>query len=590
VAGSHELPQETPQHRKVAGLRDLTGSVSRDGRYYAFTNWQSSQLGIKDLGSGEDRYIVTPESDQEYPYAPKFAPDGRRIAYVWSNAGGSSELRVVNVDGSGVRTIYRDWLPPHDWSPDGSHILTIVDGSVAVISVADGTVTELAAIDWRSSMEMRFSPDGRYIAYDALVEEDSPRRDIFVLAVETGKEITLVEDPAIARVLDWTPDGTRVLFDSDRGMEPGSGRRAWLVEVTDGVAAGSPTLVRPELQVVRGLGFNRAGSYHYCCGPATGDPSSGLYVADFDPATGELQTPRLTSAGVGGAVDWSPDGRYLAYAYHSRPFPSTLGIRAAESGEEHRVPLTIRRNRQFPLQWSPDGEWLLAEARDHRDRLAVYRIDAQTGRAMPVVQEPGASWPAWLHDGRVGYVLPDDSDDSQRIVVRDLGTGEDRELCRVPAPAHLSQLAVSPDDRWLALLWSDVPSWWEERGEWALKIVPIAGGAPRDLARLSVQGRDSLSRSLRPSVAWTSDAQYVLYTITTVAERGATTVLWRVPAAGGDAHQAVISLPGFGVSGMSMHPSGRQIAFTGEYQREVREIGETGEDMWVLENFLPPPE
>jgi hypothetical protein len=188
---SQELPQEAPQHRRVAGLRDLTGSVSRDGRYYAFTNWQSSQLGIKDLSSGEDRYIVTPESEQAFPYAPKFAPDGRWIAYVWSNSGGTSELRVVNADGSGVRTIYRDWLEPRDWSPDGSHILTIVSGWVAVVSVADGSVTELAPLGWRSPIEMRFSPDGRYVAYDALVEGRKPhswkvRRSI---ASSTGRRM-----------------------------------------------------------------------------------------------------------------------------------------------------------------------------------------------------------------------------------------------------------------------------------------------------------------------------------------------------------------------------------------------------------------
>jgi Tol biopolymer transport system component len=440
---SQELPQEAPQHRRVAGLRDLTGSVSRDGRYYAFTNWQSSQLGIKDLSSGEDRYIVTPESEQAFPYAPKFAPDGRWIAYVWSNSGGTSELRVVNADGSGVRTIYRDWLEPRDWSPDGSHILTIVSGWVAVVSVADGSVTELAPLGWRSPIEMRFSPDGRYVAYDALVEEDSPRRDIFVLAVETRKETALVEGPAIDRVLDWTPDGRRLLFDSDRGMEPGSGRRAWLVDVADGVAAGSPTLVRPELQVGSGLGFDSVGSYYYCCGPVTDDPSRGLYVADFDPTTGELQPPLLTAGGIARAIDWSPDGRSVVYAFHSYPSPSTLGIRAVEGGEEHRVPLTLRPRQPFALQWSPDGMWLLAQGRDHRDRWGVYRIDAKTGRAMAVVQEPSVHWPAWLHDGRIAYVLPDESGDSQRILVHDLGTSEVHEISRVPVPAYLSHLRIS---------------------------------------------------------------------------------------------------------------------------------------------------
>jgi hypothetical protein len=37
-----------------------------------------------------------------------------------------------------------------------------------------------------------------------------------------------------------------------------------------------------------------------------------------------------------------------------------------------------------------------------------------------------------------------------------------------------------------------------------------------------------------------------------------------------------------------MHPGGRQIAFTTVYQHKIREIAEQGEDMWVLENFLPP--
>ncbi len=83
--------EEAPKHHRVAGIRDVTGSVSSDGRYYAFTNWQTGQLGIKDLTTGEDRYIVTPEGD-EYPYAARFAPDGRRIAYTWTNEDGSTEL------------------------------------------------------------------------------------------------------------------------------------------------------------------------------------------------------------------------------------------------------------------------------------------------------------------------------------------------------------------------------------------------------------------------------------------------------------------------------------------------------------------
>ncbi|UCC74991.1 MAG: PD40 domain-containing protein [Gemmatimonadota bacterium] len=210
VAAKAQAPaQEGPKHRRVAGIRDVTGSVSPDGRYYAFTNWQTGQLGVKDLSTGENRYIVTPGSEGESPYAARFAPDGR------------------------------------------------------------------------------------YIAYDLQLRDDSPDRDIFLLEIDGGREIPLVEGPGIERVLDWTPDGKRLLFDSDQGLLPGTGRRAWLIEVVHGEPIGEPVLVEPEIRVIRGLGFSHDGAYFYCCGgqDAYASPTS-LYLATLDPATGELSVRR----------------------------------------------------------------------------------------------------------------------------------------------------------------------------------------------------------------------------------------------------------------------------------------------------------
>lgn len=40
------------------------------------------------------------------------------------------EFRVINVDGSGLRTVYRNeetgFVQPTSWSPDGSRILTLI--------------------------------------------------------------------------------------------------------------------------------------------------------------------------------------------------------------------------------------------------------------------------------------------------------------------------------------------------------------------------------------------------------------------------------------------------------------------------------
>ncbi len=587
AAMAQQPAEEGPKHHRVAGIRDVTGSVSPDGLYYAFTNWQTGQLGVKDLGTGEDRYLnpAAPESPA-YPYALRFAPDGRRIAYAWHNQEGSNELRVINVDGSGVRTLLPDVrrIKPHDWSPDGNHVLAGVDGSAVLISVSDGSLKVLKTFDWRSPLEMRFSPDGRYIAYDLLRREDSATRDIYLLAADGSREIPLVEDPAVDRVLDWTPDGTRLLFDSDRDLPPGAGRRVWLIEVADGKPIGEPALVTPEIRAIRGLGFSRDGSYYYCCG-GEDDFGTNLYLATLDPALEELGTPQMvaTRLELEAMAEWSPDGRYLAYARFGWPFPATLEIRTVETGEERRLPLTIAWvGGRFGLRWSADGLSLLAQGDDLKNQWGIYRIDVQTGKATPIVQSRGVGWPTWSPDGQVVFFDGDGSGGPPRLVVRDLDTGGEQELYRMTPPAYLSHLAISPDGRWLAFFWADVPTWWEAQGTWALKVLSLAGGEPQELARPPVHWR------FRPSLAWTPDSRHIIYSITTVTEGKPTVTLWRIRVEGGKPQSLGSAMEGFWLSSMSVHPTGQQIAFTGMSVSQVGPIS-AAEEMWVLQDFLPPP-
>ncbi|MEE9185192.1 MAG: hypothetical protein V3U39_12070 [Acidimicrobiia bacterium] len=578
--------EEEPKHHRVAGIRDVTGSVSSDGRYYAFTNWQTGQLGIKDLTTGEDRYIVTPESGDEYPYAARFAPDGRRIAYTWTNEDGSAELRVINADGTGVRTLHRGGRT-HGWSPDGNHVLAVVDGSAVLVSVSDGSIKVLKTSDWRFPLEMRFSPDGRYIAYDLPLREDWPERDIFLLGVDEGREIPIVEGPGIDRVLDWTPDGRWLLFDSDRGLPPGAGRRSWLIEVADGRPIGEPVLVEPEIQAIRGLGFSHDGAYYYCC--AGGEPTS-LYLAALDLETDEHGAPKMITSRLPWVSDvkWSPDGRSLAYARHSWPFPSTLGIRSVETGEERRLPLTIKwAGGSFGLRWSPDGRSLLVQGTDLKARRGIYQIDARTGTTTPVAQNCCVRWPAWSPEGDVVFVSWEGSGDTVRVLARDLETGDERELHRMAPPAYLSQLAASPDGQWLAFFWSDVPAWSFEQGQWALRIMPIGGGESRELARLSVQARRILKWGAFPSLDWSPDSRHLIYAINTVTDGQPAVTLWRIATEGGEPQSLGPAIEGLQLLSLSIHPDGRQIAFTGKY---LDEIPEAFEEMWVLEGFLPASE
>lgn len=92
-----------------------------------------------------------------------------------------------------------------------------------------------------------FSPDGRWIAFDG---EYDGNLDVYVMPVEGGMPTRLTWHPGGDEVLDWTPDGSAVLFRSSRRTHTWAHTKLYTVPV----AGGFPT----ELPVPHGA---RA-SYH----------------------------------------------------------------------------------------------------------------------------------------------------------------------------------------------------------------------------------------------------------------------------------------------------------------------------------------
>jgi Tol biopolymer transport system component len=431
---------------------------------------------------------------------------------------------------------------------------------------------------------MSFSPDGRYIAYDFPPQENSPDRDIFLLATDRSREIPLVEHPANDFVLGWAPDGKQFLFASDR---TGS-QRAWLIEVADGKHLGEPKLVKPEIRPVRGLGFTRDGSFYYCCGVPGGsllNLLNDVYLVTLDPATDKLQASKklVSHVSVRSSIAWSPDGRYLAYHKEGGmgPHPFVLVVLSVESGMERRLRLNIKRGSFVQPDWSPDGRFLLAEAR-HAGRRGVYRIDAQTGEVTPIVQRQNCciGWPVWAHDGKVIFTrsASEKIGEPQSIVARDLENGREEELYRVVSPVSVSHLAASPDGQWLAFVWSGT-----EKGPTALKVMPAAGGEPRELVELPEPRRFTFGTPV-VELAWTPDSRHIIYAPSTAGQEQKFE-LWRISLEGGQPQRLGLAMEGLEPQGLSVHPDGRQIAFTASPTK-----GPQGDPIWVLENFLPPLE
>ena len=90
---------------------EFEGSPSPDGRYLSFHDWDTGDLAVRDLVTGQNRRLTnkgTSQDSDEFAESSVISGDGRQIAYAWYNKEKFYELRVIGIDGSNPRTVYRD--------------------------------------------------------------------------------------------------------------------------------------------------------------------------------------------------------------------------------------------------------------------------------------------------------------------------------------------------------------------------------------------------------------------------------------------------------------------------------------------------
>ncbi|MBK5292279.1 MAG: PD40 domain-containing protein [Acidobacteriia bacterium] len=545
---------------------DTEGAPSPDGRYLSFVDWSTGDLAIRDLTTSENRRLTNKgpwSASEEFALYSSFSPDGKQVAYAWFNAPSqqSWELRIVSAaagtEVSKPRILYRDgdidYIQPADWSADGKQILALMrrkdrTHQIAMVSVADGSARILKSFDWRAPMKMSLSPNGRYIAYDFPPKEDSPERDIFVLAADGSRESTVVQHPANDASPVWTPDGKGILFASDRTGAMG----AWLTTM-DGKAQRPPDLIKADIGRMAPMAFTRSGSLFY--GLMIGNIN--VYIGKLDWATRKLQEPLKSVSehftGFNGSPDWSPDGRHLAY-FSRRSFLNTPGstvvcVLTLDTGQEKE----LRPELAYigGLRWSPDGQALFLWGTDGKGRKGIFQIDATLGTLTPIVAT-GEDFrhPLPSPDGRLLYYR------SSRAIVRDRETGREEEL--LPAGRlFINYWTLSRDGSQLALLVSQL-----ESKSTAIYVMPARGGEPRQIIALpDISGQ---------VLDWEPDGRGLVFA------RARNSELWRISTEGGKPEKLDLTM--FNMRLLRLHPDGQRIVFN---------AGEPKSEVWAMENFLP---
>jgi len=547
----------------------IEGAIDAGATLFSFTDWETGDLAIRELPSGNKRRLTnkgTWTTSPEYTETSIPSPDGRHVVYNWMGRDGTFALRVIGLDGSAARVVYDGRNSAHaypcDWSPDGRNILAILrlkderTSQVVTFSLEAGTQRVVATQSggfWRLG-GARFSPDGRFIAYDRRGDGKNSRFDIIAVASDGSRTTPLVQHAADDRLLDWSPDGRHVMFSSDRNGTID----AWLLPVQDGIPQGAPQVIKKDLGRITSMGIARDGAFYY--GVDTGGRE--VYLASVDPASGKvLAAPRLVaerSLGANVAPEWSPDGKYLFYVSRRGPIGPAFNIptiRSMETGETRELATGLSFVNQ--VRWSLDGRSLLCVCIDEAQKSGVCRIDARTAQ---VAFLGSGVFPAGvLNDQHILYVTPTKDPQTGEVQtgiwLRNLQTGEGREVVRVGN----YQYGVSPDGQRLAFQATD-PATKED----VVKVMPVAGGAAREVFR---------GKSSAMSLSWTANGRSVLVGGTDPDKEA----LWLVPVDGGKPLRFTVSMKG--VEGPRLHPDGRQLVF-------YTSTPGTGE-IWVMENFLP---
>ncbi len=314
--------------RQVWAPAEDVYAVSPDGRYLTYIDWDAIYLGVKDLKTGKTWSVTkggTWKSPSQFPDASIWSPDSKQIAYYWF-IGDTTELRITNLDGSEMRVVYKgkdDDTPwPVAWTSDGKNILalqTIVEesspngitGQVVMVAVDDGSIHVLNTLKGvESACCGDVSPDMQYVVYSKRQTKDSENNDVYLTATDGSYEGWVVTDPADEKNALWMPDGSGIIFVSDRMGT----KDLWSLQIDAGKPVGEPERLKSNIGAkTKLIGITEKESLFYISSYARTD----VFITKLDFVSGGILSEAKKISNLksdrNGKPIWSPDGRYMAY-------------------------------------------------------------------------------------------------------------------------------------------------------------------------------------------------------------------------------------------------------------------------------------
>ena len=342
--------------------------------------------------------------------SPAWSPDGLRIAFLhhrWDDRDFSTEVYVMNADGSGQRNVTDQWgrravdIRPI-WSPDWRRIAfvpyacTAVKGKcvrtahIYVMNVDGSRLHRIARAGTHRAINGQrvdprapgpvWSPDGRKLAFSS---ERDGNAELYVMNSDGSNQRRLTRSPEAEESLTWSPDGRKIAF-----VRSIRGRSVTIAGVTH-----PGRLLRQEIYVMNADG---SGQRMLARGHAPAWSRDGRKIAfrsDRD-GNGEIYVMNADGSGLtrltrnpasdGGAF-WSHDGRRIFFV-RSKHGNSDIYVINADASEERSLTPDARPARRAydgtPVL-SPDGRRIaFVSELDGNGQIYVMNADGSGKRRL----------------------------------------------------------------------------------------------------------------------------------------------------------------------------------------------------------------
>ncbi|MBK6767719.1 MAG: PD40 domain-containing protein [Ardenticatenales bacterium] len=331
-------------------------------RWKRYRGGLTGELWVDAAGDGDWRGLITLAGNVARPFW-----FGGRIWFV-SDHEGVGNLYSCTVDGADLarHTDHADYYVR--WPATDGRTIVYTAGADIWRLTPDApdpheSQPQRIPITWagaRAQHQRRFASPSRYLHGWSIHPKGhsvavTARGKTYVMGNHDGAVLPLHAEPARTRLATWLPDGRRLAVVSDAG-----GEDTLVIHTMDGSA---PPLRFDVLDLGRPteLSVSPAGDV-----VAVANHRLELLSIDIETMTLKRldQSPDERITGLA----WSPDGRWLAYAFPASAQTSIIKLAELATGEAHAVTRPVLRD--LAPAWDPGGKYLYFLS--YRDFTPVY--------------------------------------------------------------------------------------------------------------------------------------------------------------------------------------------------------------------------